>query len=91
MIYRKKREQADRKIHPLIGLLLFLISIVLLLTTGDFGLIYGIFHSLVKRGFKGLGEYFLQIAISVDQLVGAVGRARLRLYNRDRSWPTAEG
>ena len=68
MIYRKKREQPDRKIHPLIGLLLFLISIVLLLTTGVFGFIYGMVHSLIKRGFRGLGEYFLQIAISIDQL-----------------------
>jgi len=68
MIYRKKREQPDQKTHPLIGLLLFVISIILLLSTGVFGFIYGTFHSLVKRGFRGLGEYFLEIAISIDQL-----------------------
>jgi len=101
MIYRKKREQADRKIHPLIGLLLFLISIVLLLTTGVFGLIYGIFHSLVKRGFKGMGEYFLQIAISVDQLGNVLMQHLLNLLwirrggyafgNRDETISSALG
>jgi ADP-ribose pyrophosphatase YjhB (NUDIX family) len=68
MIYKKKTDQPDRKIHPLIGLLLFLISVFLLLTTGIFGIVYGVFHAIFKKGFRGLGEYFLQIAISIDQL-----------------------
>jgi ADP-ribose pyrophosphatase YjhB (NUDIX family) len=68
MIYKKRPRQPDSKTHPLIGLLLFLISILLLAITGPLGFIYGILHSLFTRGVKGLGEYLLQIAISIDQL-----------------------
>ena len=68
MIYKKRRQQPDSQTHPLIGLLLFLISILLLVVTGPLGFLYGVLHSLLKRGVKGLGEYLLQIAISIDQL-----------------------
>ncbi|TFG75993.1 MAG: NUDIX hydrolase, partial [Flavobacteriales bacterium] len=68
MILKKQIFQSDKKASPFIGLLLFLISIVLLLLTGPFGFIYGLFHSLFTKGIKGLGEYLLQIAISIDQL-----------------------
>jgi len=101
MIYRKKREQPDRKTHPLIGLLLFLISIILLLTTGVFGFIYGVFHSVIKRGFRGLGEYCLQIAISIDQLGNVLMQHLLNLLwirrggyafgNRDETISSALG
>ncbi|QCX00932.1 NUDIX domain-containing protein [Aggregatimonas sangjinii] len=68
MLIKKQVYQADRQTKPLIGVLLFLISIVLLLVTGPLGLIYGIFHSLFTGGFRGLGAYLLKIAISIDQL-----------------------
>lgn len=66
---RKIKEQApDKKTHPLIGALLFLISLVLLVVTGPIGFIYGIIYNLVLKGITGVGEYLLKIAISVDQL-----------------------
>lgn len=68
MIFKKQPQQPDSKTHPLIGLLLFLISILLLVITGPLGFLYGVLHSLFSRGVKGLGEYFLQIAVSIDQL-----------------------
>lgn len=68
MIIKKQVYQPDKKANPLIGILLFLISIVLLVITGPLGFIYGILRSLFTKGFKGLGEYLLQIAISIDQL-----------------------
>lgn len=68
MIRKKQSYQADRKVNPFIGVLLFLISIFLLVLTGPFGFMYGLFHALFSRGLKGLGEYLLKIAISVDQL-----------------------
>ncbi len=68
MIRRKHSVKKDKKAHPLIGALLFLISLVLLLITGPLGFLYGIFHGLFSSGFKGVGEYFLKIAISIDQL-----------------------
>lgn len=58
----------QKKGSPFIGLLLFLLSIVLLVITGPLGLVYGLFHSLFTKGFIGVGEYFLKIAISIDQL-----------------------
>jgi ADP-ribose pyrophosphatase YjhB (NUDIX family) len=68
MIFRKRPQLPDSKTHPLIGLLLFLISILLLIITGPLGLVYGVLHSLFTRGMKGMGEYLLQIAVSIDQL-----------------------
>ncbi len=68
MIFKKRPQRPDSKTHPLIGLLLFLISILLLVVTGPLGFVYGLLHSLFTRGLKGMGEYLLQIAISIDQL-----------------------
>jgi len=68
MIFRKQSLQPDRKVHPLIGLLLFLISIALLLITGPLGFLYGLGHALFTRGIRGIGEYSLKIAVSIDQL-----------------------
>lgn len=68
MIRKKQSEKAGKKTNPIIGGLLFLISILLLVITGPLGFVYGIFHTLFKNGFKGVGEYFLKIAISIDQL-----------------------
>lgn len=36
--------------------------------TGPLGLAYGFFYTLFTKGFRGIGEYFLKIAISIDQL-----------------------
>ncbi|MUH34820.1 NUDIX hydrolase [Zobellia amurskyensis] len=68
MILKKRTYRLDKPVNPFIGALLFLISIVLLLITGPLGFVYGIFHSLFTRGIKGVGEYLLKIAISIDQL-----------------------
>jgi 8-oxo-dGTP pyrophosphatase MutT (NUDIX family) len=101
MIFKRKSNQPDAKINPLIGLLLFLISIVLLVITGPLGLIYGFFHSLFRRGVKGVGEYFLQIAISIDQLGNVLMQHLLNLLwirpggyafgNRDETISSALG
>ncbi|MBT8299507.1 MAG: hypothetical protein KJO52_14345 [Maribacter sp.] len=68
MIHKKQGSKSDKKVKPFIGLLLFFISIVLLIFTGPLGLVYGFFHTLFLRGFTGIGEFLLKIAISVDQL-----------------------
>jgi 8-oxo-dGTP pyrophosphatase MutT (NUDIX family) len=68
MIIKKQVYQPDKKANPLIGILLFVISIVLLVITGPIGFVYGLLHSLFTKGFRGLGDYLLKIAISIDQL-----------------------
>lgn len=68
MIIKKQVYQSDKKVNPFIGILLFLISIILLVVTGPLGFVWGIFHTLFTKGFTGLGEYLLKIAISIDQL-----------------------
>jgi 8-oxo-dGTP diphosphatase len=68
MIFKKLMNRPDRRANPVIGLLLFLVSMALLLVTGPFGFIYGLFYSLFTKGFRGGGEYLLKIAISIDQL-----------------------
>ncbi|MCK0189401.1 NUDIX hydrolase [Arenibacter sp. F20364] len=76
MILKKQVYKIDKKVNPLIGILLFFISIFLLVLTLPLGFIYGLFHGLFKKGIVGLGEYLLQIAISIDQL-GNVGMQHL--------------
>ncbi|MEO0505055.1 MAG: hypothetical protein AAF090_02810 [Bacteroidota bacterium] len=56
----------DRKANPLIGILLFLISIVLFVFTGPLGLLYGLVRQLFKKGLIGIGEFTLELAISID-------------------------
>ena len=68
MIRRRQVDRADKKVHPLIGLLLFAISIVLLLLTAPLGFIYGLCYNLFRAGPKAVGEYLLKIAVSIDQL-----------------------
>ncbi|GAA0871810.1 hypothetical protein GCM10009117_09560 [Gangjinia marincola] len=58
----------SKKVNPFIGVLLFLISIVLLVTTGPLGLIYGLGYKLFTKFMTGIGDFCLEIAISVDQL-----------------------
>jgi len=68
MILKERPYKPDKKVNPFIGFLLFLISIVLLVITVPLGFIYGLLHTFVTRGVKGIGEYLLKIAISIDQL-----------------------
>ncbi|WP_187269544.1 hypothetical protein [Flagellimonas hymeniacidonis] len=68
MILKKQECSRSKKSKPLIGILLFLISIVLLVLTGPLGFIYGLFQQLFTNGLKGIGEFSLKIAISIDQL-----------------------
>ena len=68
MILKKEIYRADKKVNPLIGILLFLISIFLFVLTVPFGFLYGLLHGLFKKGLAGIGEFLLKIAISIDQL-----------------------
>ncbi len=101
MIHKKQKTQPAKKANPFIGLLLFIISIVLLIFTGPLGLIYGFFHILFSRGFIGIGEFLLKIAISVDQLGNVIMQHLLNLLwvkkggykfgNRDETISSALG
>ncbi|WP_150451602.1 NUDIX hydrolase [Arenibacter lacus] len=68
MIIKKQHHTPDKSVNPLIGILLFLISILLFIITVPFGFVYGIFHSLLQKGLVGIGEYLLKMAVSIDQL-----------------------
>ncbi len=101
MIIKKQQREPDRKASPFIGLLLFLISLVLLAVTGPLGFIYGLFHAFFSRGVRGLGEYLLKIAISIDQLGNVLMQHLLNLLwinkggyffgNRDETISSALG
>ncbi len=101
MIFKKQVYQSDKKVHPFIGLLLFLISIVLLVLTGPLGFVYGVLYTLFTRGFKGLGEYLLKIAVSIDQLGNVmmmhllntlwIKKGGYRFGNRDETISSALG
>lgn len=68
MVYKEIDGQKSKKTNPLIGLLLLLISLILLFTTGVLGFVFGFFYQLFTKGIAGVGEYALKIAISIDQL-----------------------
>lgn len=101
MIFKNRVYKADKKVNPFIGVLLFLISIVLLAVTGPIGFVYGFFRSLFRNGCKGIGEYLLKIAISVDQLGNVmmqhllntlwVKKGRYNFGNRDETISSALG
>lgn len=101
MILRKQSQQPAKKVNPFFGLLLFLISILLLVVTGPLGFVYGFFHGLFTRGFRGIGEYLLKIAISIDQLGNVLMQHLLNLLfvkkggylfgNRDETISSALG
>ncbi len=86
MIHKKQDSKSDKKVNPLMGLLLFFISLVLMLITGPLGFIYGIFYALFTQGFSGIGEFLLKIAISVDQLGNVIMQHLLNLL-----WVKKEG
>jgi hypothetical protein len=79
MITKNKNQENEKKANPLMGILLFIISIILLLVTGPIGIIYGFFYSLFTRSVSGIGEYFLEIAISIDQLGNVIMQHFLNL------------
>ncbi len=74
-----KNQQTQRKTNIFIGILLFLISIVLFITTTPIGFLYGFFYRLFTDFLKGLGGYFLEIAVSIDQLGNVVMQHILNL------------
>ena len=67
MILKHQDCKHDKRVNPLIGILLFLISIVLFVFTGPLGLIFGLLQRLFTKGLRGIGEYSLQLAISIAQ------------------------
>ncbi len=101
MILKKQVYQPNKKANPIIGGLLFLISILLLVVTGPLGFLYGLLHSLFTKGLRGLGNYLLQIAISIDQLGNVLMQHLLNLLwtrengyrfgNRDETISSALG
>ncbi|UGU14418.1 hypothetical protein LS482_11950 [Sinomicrobium kalidii] len=96
MIVKEKK-----KVRPLIGILLFAISVVLFITTCPIGLLYGVFYTTVRNSVRGLGEYALRIAITVDQSGNVVMQHLLNLLlikkggykfgNRDETISSAIG
>lgn len=101
MIFKKRVHRSDKKVNPFIGALLFILSIILILGTGPIGFVYGIFHNLFTRGFKGVGEFLLRIAISIDQLGNVImqhvlntlwiKRSGYKFGNRDETISSALG
>jgi len=76
---KNKNQIKEKKTNPIIGLLLLILSLILLIITGPIGILYGIFYSLFKKHVSGLGDYFLEIAISIDQLGNVVMQHLLNL------------
>nr|WP_299070339.1 hypothetical protein [uncultured Allomuricauda sp.] len=68
MIIKKKDCARDKNSNPVIGVLLFFISIILMILTGPIGLLYGFLQQLLTKGLHGIGEFALKMAISIDQL-----------------------
>lgn len=101
MILKKEVFRADKKANPLIGILLFLISVLLFVVTVPFGLVYGILRGLFTKGITGIGEFLLKIAISIDQLGNVIMQHLLNLFwikkggykfgNRDETISSALG
>ena len=101
MIYKDGPVKKDKRANPLIGVILFLVSIILFALTAPFGIIYGFFYSVFKKGLRGIGEYCLKIAVSVDQLGNVLMQHLLNLLwlkkdaykfgNRDETISSAIG
>ena len=86
MLFKKQENQKAKKANPIIGLLLFFISVFLLIVTGPLGFIYGLFHKLFTNGISGIGAYTLKIAVSIDQLGNVIMQHLLNLL-----WIKKEG
>ncbi|MBT8321703.1 MAG: NUDIX domain-containing protein [Eudoraea sp.] len=101
MLFKKQENREPKRANPLVGLLLFLISLILLVLTVPLGFIYGIGYKIVTRGLTGLGEYALKIAISIDQLGNVImqhllnllwiGKGGYKFGNRDETISSALG
>ncbi|MEM9077648.1 MAG: hypothetical protein AAGC43_11430 [Bacteroidota bacterium] len=101
MVLKHQECKNDKEVNPLIGVLLFVISIVLLVFTGPLGLIYGFFRQLFTQGLKGIGEFALELAISIDQLGNVlmqhlfntlwITKAGYKFGNRDETISSALG
>jgi len=101
MVFKETQGETNKQTNPLIGIVLLLISIVLLLTTGILGFLFGFVQQFLKKGFKGVGEYALKIAISIDQLGNVIMQHLLNLLwvkeggylfgNRDETISSAIG
>ena len=61
-------KETHKKSNPFVGVLLFFISIVLFIVTVPIGLLYGFLHQLFTKFIVGVGDYCMQMAISIDQL-----------------------
>lgn len=79
-------QQTQRKANIFVGLLLFLVSIILLIITTPIGFVYGFFYRLFTSFLKGLGGYFIEIAVSIDQLGNVIMQHILNLL-----WIKREG
>lgn len=101
MLFKKRENKEPKKANPLIGLLLFIISLILVVLTVPLGFLYGICYKLLTKGLTGLGEYTLKIAISIDQLGNVIMQHLLNLLwikkggykfgNRDETISSALG
>ncbi len=79
MITKNKNKSDEKKVNPIMGFILLIVSILLLFITGPIGIIYGLFYSLFTKLLSGIGEYFLEMAISIDQLGNVIMQHFLNL------------
>jgi len=101
VILKKQENLPNKKSGPIVGILLFIVSLILLIVTGPLGFLYGILYSLFTKGFRGIGEYLLKIAVSIDQLGNVlmqhllnalwVKRGGYKFGNRDETISSALG
>ncbi|WP_064198656.1 MULTISPECIES: hypothetical protein [Emticicia] len=68
-----------KPVNPIIGIILLLVSIILSIITLPLGIIWGIIYTIYKKSIQGLGEYCLEIAISIDQLGNVIMQHLLNL------------
>lgn len=77
---------SSKHMNSLIGVLLLLISIILMAVTAPIGFLYGIIYEVYQKGWTGMGEYALKVAVSVDQLGNVVMQHLLNTL-----WITKDG
>ena len=86
-MYRvNQSDQSQKKKNPIVGIALFIVSIVLSIVTLPIGLLYGTLHSLLKDGFTGLGDYYMEMAIIIDQQGNVIMQHLLNVL-----WISGEG
>jgi hypothetical protein len=66
-MYKLTEDKQEKKQKPIWGIILFFVSILISIFTLPFGLVYGFIHSLFSGGFKKLGDYFMEMAIVIDE------------------------